>query len=77
MIERVDPRQAAVGKVRVDRGLDPRDIGAGLGVCKKRLEKISEQAYESVAADLLGPVTSVAGLLVSRIDDQVGGRPGS
>jgi hypothetical protein len=76
--------------MRFDRGLEPREIRARLGVSEKRLEKILEQAYKSVAAELvrgladradaddpLEPLTSVAWFLVSRIDTTVDGRPGT
>ena len=73
--------------MRFDRGLEPREIRARLGVSEKRLEKIMEQAYKSVAAELvrgladaddpLEPLTSVASFLLSRIDTTVDGRPGT
>jgi RNA polymerase sigma factor (sigma-70 family) len=53
IIERLDPRQAAVLKMRFDWGLEPREIRVRLGVSEKRLEKIFDKAYKSVAAELV------------------------
>jgi hypothetical protein len=71
-------------------GLEPREIRARVGVSEKHLEKILEQAYKSVAAELVRgladgayvddprePVISVALFVVSGIDMTVDGRPGS
>ena len=52
IIDRLDPRQAAVLKLRFDWHLDAREIQERLGVSPKRLEKIVTEAYKSVAAEL-------------------------
>jgi RNA polymerase sigma factor (sigma-70 family) len=52
IVERLEPRQAAVLKLRFDWGLDAREIQQRLGVTPKRLEKIITEAYKTVAAEL-------------------------
>ena len=52
IIDRLDPRQATVLKLRFDWHLDSREIQDRLGVSPKRLEKIVTEAYKSVAAEL-------------------------
>jgi RNA polymerase sigma factor (sigma-70 family) len=52
IIDRLDPRQAAVLKLRFDWHLDAREIQERLGVSPKRLEKIVTEAYKNVAAEL-------------------------
>lgn len=51
IIDRLDPRQAAVLKLRFDWQLDSREIQERLGVSPKRLEKIVTEAYKNVAAE--------------------------
>lgn len=52
IVERLEPRQAAVLKLRFDWGLEAREIQQRLGVSPKRLEKIVTEAYKRVAAEL-------------------------
>lgn len=52
IVDRLDPRQAAVLKMRFDLGLEPEEIQARLGISAKRLEKLVGRAYKSVAAEL-------------------------
>jgi RNA polymerase sigma factor (sigma-70 family) len=52
IVERLEPRQAAVLKMRFDWGLEAREIQERLGVSPKRLEKIVTQAYKTVASEL-------------------------
>jgi RNA polymerase sigma factor (sigma-70 family) len=52
IVERLEPRQAAVLKLRFDWGLEAREIQERLGVTPKRLEKIVTEAYKTVAAEL-------------------------
>ena len=52
IVDRLEPRQAAVLKMRFDWGLEAREIQERLGVSPKRLEKIVTQAYKTVASEL-------------------------
>ncbi len=52
IVDRLEPRQAAVLKMRFDWGLEAREIQQRLGITPKRLEKIVTQAYKTVASEL-------------------------
>ena len=52
IVEGLDPRQAAVLKLRFDWGLGAGEIRERLGITQKRFEKIVAAAYENVAAAL-------------------------
>ena len=52
IVDRLEPRQAAVLKMRFDWGLESREIQQRLGITPKRLEKIVTQAYKTVASEL-------------------------
>ena len=59
IIDDLEPRQAAVLKLRFDWQLDAREIQRCLGVSPKRLEKIVTEAYKALA-ERLGDETSHA-----------------
>lgn len=55
IIEDLDPRQAAVIKLRFDEHRTASEIREHLGITHKRMEKIVAAAYERVAAELDAP----------------------
>ena len=52
VVEHLEPRQAAVLKMRFDWGLEAREIQQRLGISPKRLEKIVTKAYKTIASEL-------------------------
>jgi RNA polymerase sigma factor (sigma-70 family) len=55
VVESLEPRHAAVIKLRFERHLNSREIGVELGVSPKRLEKIVTEAYARVEQALAEP----------------------
>src|SRR5439155_17992480 len=52
IVEQLEPRQAALLKLRFEWGLEAREIRQRLGLTQKRLEKIVKAAYQTVASEL-------------------------